>query len=59
MHIRQLATVLALLALVGCGRLDLAREHYPDTPIRGDLPGNRGFFDCGKAERVLGWSHDS
>ena len=39
--------------------LDLAREHYPDTPIRGDLPGNRGFFDCGKAERVLGWSHDS
>ena len=39
--------------------LDLARRHYPDTPIRGDLSGNRGFFDCGKAERVLGWSHDS
>jgi UDP-glucose 4-epimerase len=38
--------------------LDVAREHYPDTPIRGDLSGDAGFFDCSKAERLLGWKHD-
>lgn len=38
--------------------LDLAREHYPETPIRGDLSGHTGFFDCRKAERLLGWRHE-
>ena len=38
--------------------LDLAREHFPDVPVRGDLSGQRGFFDCSKAERLLGWKHD-
>jgi UDP-glucose 4-epimerase len=38
--------------------LDLAHQHYPDTPIRGDLAGHTGFFDCSKAERLLGWKHD-
>ncbi|GIG90754.1 NAD-dependent epimerase/dehydratase family protein [Plantactinospora endophytica] len=37
---------------------ELCRRHYPDVPIRGDLGGNRGFFDCAKAERLLGWRHD-
>jgi UDP-glucose 4-epimerase len=38
--------------------LELAREHYPEVPIRGDLGGNAGFFDCSRAWRVLGWKHD-
>ena len=38
--------------------LDLARTHYPNTPIRGDLPGHGGFFNCAKAERLLGWRHE-
>jgi len=38
--------------------LDLAREQYPNTPIRGDLSDHTGFFDCGKAERLLGWKHE-
>jgi UDP-glucose 4-epimerase len=33
---------------------ELARTYYPEVPIRGDLTGRRGFFDCSKAERVLG-----
>lgn len=37
---------------------DLAREHYPDTPIRGDLGGQSGFFNCAKAARILGWQHE-
>jgi UDP-glucose 4-epimerase len=38
--------------------LDLARQHFPNTLIRGDLSGNSGFFDCSKAERILGWRHE-
>lgn len=38
--------------------LDLAREYYPGTEIRGDLSGTNGFFNCEKAERILGWSHE-
>jgi UDP-glucose 4-epimerase len=38
--------------------LALARTHYPEVPIRGDLSGNRSFFDSSKAERMLGWRHD-
>jgi len=37
--------------------LDLAREFFPQLPIRGDLSGRRSFFDCAKAERLLGWTH--
>jgi len=39
--------------------LELAREHYPHTAIRGELAGHTGFFDCRKAERILGWKHES
>ena len=38
--------------------LALAQQYYPDTPIRGDLSGHTGFFNCAKAERVLGWRHE-
>ncbi|KAB0677429.1 NAD(P)-dependent oxidoreductase [Aureimonas leprariae] len=38
--------------------LELARRWHPDVPIRGDLSGHRSFFDCSKAERLLGWRHD-
>ena len=37
--------------------LDLARQYYPKTDIRGDLSGHAAFFDSRKAERVLGWQH--
>jgi UDP-glucose 4-epimerase len=36
---------------------ELAREHYPNTPLRHELAGNESFFDTSKAERVLGWIH--
>jgi UDP-glucose 4-epimerase len=39
--------------------LELAEQFFPDVPLRGDLPANSGFFDCGKAERLLGWDHDA
>lgn len=36
---------------------ELARTYYPDIEVRGDLAGHRGFFDCSKAGRLLGWVH--
>lgn len=38
--------------------LELAQRYYPQTALRGTLRGQQGFFDCGKAERLLGWRHD-
>jgi nucleoside-diphosphate-sugar epimerase len=37
---------------------ELCRRFYPGVPVRTDLRGNQGLFDCGKAERLLGWRHD-
>lgn len=36
---------------------DLAREFFPNVPVRGDLSGYKSFFDSSKAERMLGWRH--
>jgi nucleoside-diphosphate-sugar epimerase len=41
----------------GAPSLELARQFFPDVPVTGDLSGQRGFFDCSKAERLLGWTH--
>jgi nucleoside-diphosphate-sugar epimerase len=38
--------------------LELAAQHFPDVPVRGDLSGRTGFFNCAKAERLLGWKHN-
>jgi len=38
--------------------LELKQKFFPDVPLRSDLSGHRGFFDCSKAERLLGWKHD-
>lgn len=44
--------------MVDTPSLTLAVEHYPDVPVRGDLSGTRGFFDCAKARSMLGWTHN-
>lgn len=38
--------------------LELKARFFPDVPLRGDLSGNRGFYNCAKAEQLLGWTHD-
>ncbi|KAG9224203.1 hypothetical protein CCMSSC00406_0004702 [Pleurotus cornucopiae] len=35
----------------------LAKEHWSEVPQRHALVGRQSFFDCGKAERLLGWVH--
>lgn len=39
--------------------LDLAKRFFPNVPVRGELTRNHGFFDCSKAQRLLGWNHDA
>ncbi|KAJ3972711.1 NAD(P)-binding protein [Lentinula raphanica] len=39
---------------------DLREKYWPDVPIKEgfDVSGTKGFFDCGKAERLLDWVHN-
>jgi nucleoside-diphosphate-sugar epimerase len=38
----------------------LRQKYWPSVPIKEnkDVSGERGFFDCEKAERLLGWVHE-
>lgn len=38
--------------------LELMKQYYPNVPVKGDLSGNKAFFNCAKAERLLGWKHN-
>ena len=38
--------------------LELKQKFFPDVAVRGDLSGHTGFFDCSKAESLLGWKHN-
>ena len=38
----------------------MARKAWPDVPLREEWFAGRkdqGFYDCSKAERMLGWKH--
>jgi UDP-glucose 4-epimerase len=37
--------------------LELAQQHFPNVPIKGDLSDHNSFFSSAKAERLLGWKH--
>ena len=50
--------VVAPDTMVDTPSMELHAEHYPDVALRHDLVGTEGFFDCGKAKRLLGWTHD-
>ncbi|HZQ10740.1 MAG TPA: NAD(P)-dependent oxidoreductase [Anaerolineae bacterium] len=36
----------------------LAQKYYPDTELRSELPDQASFYDCRRAEQVLGWRHE-
>jgi UDP-glucose 4-epimerase len=44
--------------MVDTPSLELRDTYYPDVEVRGDLAGNRGFFDCSRAAAILGWEHE-
>jgi nucleoside-diphosphate-sugar epimerase len=49
--------VVAPDTMVDAPSSELSATHYPNVPIHAEMIANRGFFDCGKAERILGWAH--
>ncbi|KIJ51500.1 hypothetical protein M422DRAFT_58965 [Sphaerobolus stellatus SS14] len=38
---------------------ELAKKFHPTVPFRRELKGKDGFWDCSKAEKLLGWKHVS
>lgn len=36
---------------------DLYEKYWGDVPLKSGKTLERGFFDCSKAERMLGWVH--
>jgi nucleoside-diphosphate-sugar epimerase len=51
--------VVAPETMVDTPSLELRERHYPEVPLRGDLAGTSGFFDCRKAADILGWRHEA
>lgn len=49
--------IIAPDTMVDAPSMELKQRYFPDVPVRGDLSGHRSFFDCSKAERMLGWKH--
>jgi nucleoside-diphosphate-sugar epimerase len=41
----------------GAPSQELAEKNYPSVPLRRQLIGDEGFFDCSKARQILGWRH--
>ncbi|EJT99460.1 UDP-galactose 4-epimerase [Dacryopinax primogenitus] len=37
--------------------MELIQKWWPGVPIKGDMSGTKGFFDCSKAHKMLGWVH--
>ncbi|KAG9077830.1 hypothetical protein FS749_010225 [Ceratobasidium sp. UAMH 11750] len=36
---------------------ELARTYFPEASVRSKMGDAQGFFDCSRAERLLGWKH--
>ncbi|GAA2793026.1 NAD(P)-dependent oxidoreductase [Saccharopolyspora taberi] len=53
----QVCNIVAPDTITDTDSRTLAARHYPDVPIRGDLDGRAGFYDCTKAKQLLGWTH--
>jgi UDP-glucose 4-epimerase len=50
----EVANVVAEDTYVDVESEELRRRYHPDVPVRGDLSGHRGFYDCTRALRLLG-----
>ncbi len=50
--------IVAPKTVVDTPSVQLKQQFFPDLPLRSELVGNQGFFNCSKAERLLVWKHD-
>ena len=44
--------------LMNIPSVELKEIFFPDVPLRSEMIGNQAFFNCSKAQRLLGWQHD-
>ncbi len=51
--------VVAPTTLATVSSAELHARFHPDVPVRHPLTGSAGFYDCSKATKLLGWTHDS
>jgi len=51
--------IVAPITMMDMPSLELKDKYYPDVSVWGDLSENKGFFNCQKAEQLLGWHHDT
>jgi nucleoside-diphosphate-sugar epimerase len=56
-HGHEVFFITAPRTLSAIPTLELAAHAYPKAPVRSDLSGTKSFYDCGKAARLLGWTH--
>jgi UDP-glucose 4-epimerase len=54
----EVLQIIAPDTMMSIASLDLARQYFPDVPIRADLNGTTGFFSTARAKHVIGWQHD-
>lgn len=45
--------------MVNTPSMELKELHFPNVSLHEEMEGNQGFFNCRKAERLLGWRHDT
>ncbi|MEI7770572.1 MAG: NAD(P)-dependent oxidoreductase [Chloroflexales bacterium] len=50
--------IAAPTTVMGEESLALKQRYFPAAELRGDLTGHRGFYNCAKAEQLLGWRHE-
>jgi hypothetical protein len=50
--------VVAPTTLSTVSSAELHERFHPDVLLRRPIAGSAGFYDCSKATKLLGWTHD-
>lgn len=56
-HGHEVFFIIAPETILAVPSIELIQRFYPNVALRAEFSGQRGFFDCSKAERILGWKH--
>lgn len=56
-HGHEVFFIIAPETILTVPSIELIQRFYPNVALRAEFSGQRGFFDCSKAERILGWKH--
>lgn len=57
-HGHEVFFIIAPETILTVPSIELIQRFYPTVALHAEFSGQRGFFDCSKAERILGWKHN-